>query len=492
MVYRILTYKQFIHYLSRVTALCLACGLVGCATGREGRVEVRGSSEPLVPDSRWEVPVDVTFRVPADYLPRRSRLVITPQLMIGDSARADYEPVVLDAVIYAKKRYRSEMLEGYQDPYREEARLWEERGEALEIPYHTTVALPSGTREAELRAVVSTDGCGECSGIDTIPMASIVDPLSRLRPTLRVVEPKFVVREKTRDGAGKAHLQFVINRFDMNPDLGNNRAEMDGMLGALRPVLTDTLATLNSLAITGIASADGPLSLNTPLARNRAEAAKEWLVGRLGIPADVARKIAVDSRPEGWEPVLEAMRAANDPDADAVEDVLTRYADRPEDTQERYIRRLPCWNNIKDNYLQSDRVVEYRYSYTIRSFTSDAEMLALFETRPDAFNEEELLRVSALVDDDEKRMEVYRATLRFFPRSAVAANNLALLLWERGDDEEAERLLARAADTLPEARYNWGMMKALRRDIEGAASLLEPFDDDDALLVKRLAKGGTR
>ena len=105
---------------------------MGCATGREGRVEVRGSSEPLVPDSRWEVPVDVTFRVPADYLPRRSRLVITPQLMIGDSARADYEPVVLDAVIYAKKRYRSEMLEGYQDPYREEARLWEERGEAFE------------------------------------------------------------------------------------------------------------------------------------------------------------------------------------------------------------------------------------------------------------------------------------------------------------------------------------------------------------------------
>lgn len=484
--------RLFINHISSAAALCLACGLVGCAASREGRVEVRGVGEALVPDSRWEVPVDVTFRVPADYLSKRNRLVITPQLVIDDSARADYEPVVLDAVIYAKKRYRLEVLEDYQDPYKEQARLVEDRSEVIEVPYQATVALPAGTLEAELRAVVSTDGCGECSGIDTIPVASIADPLSRLKPAPKWVEPKFVVREKTRDGEGKAHLQFLINRFDMNPDLGDNREEMEGMSRALAPVLTDTLATLSGLAITGIASADGPLKLNTELARQRAEVAKAWLVEVLDIPADVERKIAVDSRPEGWEPVLEAMRAANDPDAEALRQVLTRYADQPEDTQERHIRQLACWNNIRDHYLQGDRVVEYRYSYTIRSFTSDAEMLALYETRPDAFNEEELLRVSALVADDAKRMEVYRTTLRFFPNSAVAANNLALLLLDQGEEEEAERLLTRAADGLPEARYNLGMWKAGKREIDEAARLLEPFDDDNARLVKSLAKGGER
>lgn len=476
--------------LYSATAMGLMVGLTGCSTVRKGQVEAIGVEKALVPDSRWEVPVAVTFRIPADYLSKRARLVITPQLLVGDSLRGEYEPIVLDAEIYAKKRYRMERLEAYQDPYKKQARLVEDRSQVLEVPYRTTVALPAGTREAELRAVISNDGCGECSGIDTIPMASIVDPLSRLKPEFRSVTPKFVIREKRRDGEGKAHLQFVINRFDMNPELGDNRAEMTKMSEALRPVLADTLATLNHLAITGIASADGPVKLNTELARNRAESAKEWLVAEWGISSEVERRIAVDSRPEGWKPVLEAMRVANDPDADAVEEVLTRYADQTEDTQERYIRRLACWNNIKEHYLQGDRVVEYRYSYTIRSFTSDAEMLALYESRPDAFNEEELLRVSALVNDDTKRMEVYRTVLRFFPRSAVAANNLALLLWERG--EEAERLLAGAVDTLPEARYNLGMMKASRRDIDGAARLLEPFDDADARLVKDLAKGGVR
>ena len=475
--------------LWRAAALGLACGMAGCAVTREGRIEARGVGESLVPDSRWEVPVNVTFRVPADYIAKRSRLMITPQLLVDDSLLTEYEPIVLDATIYAKKRYRLEKLEGYQDPYKEQARLVEERDKAIEIPYQTTVTLPAGTLEAELRAVVSADGCGECSGIDTIPVASISDPLSRLKPEPRWVEPKFVVREKVRDGEGKAHLQFHINQFDMDSELGDNRTEMVKMREALEPVLTDTLATLNTLAITGIASADGPVKLNTDLARRRAEGAKAWLVAEMDIPAAVERKISVDSRPEGWEPVLEAMRAANDPDADAVAEVLTRYADQPEDTQERYIRRLACWSNIKDNYLQGDRVVEYRYSYTIRSFTSDAEMLSLYETRPDAFNEEELLRVSALVADDGKRMEVYRTTLRFFPRSAVAANNLALMLWERGDEAEAERLLEPVADTLPEARYNLGMMKAGRREINEAARLLEPFDDENARLVKGLAGG---
>lgn len=477
-----------IYHMCRVGLMfCLTCGLAGCATRQERHITVdRTDAGALVPDSRWEVPLDVTFRVPADYLTKRQRVVIVPRLMAKNELLAEYEPVVLDGPIYAKKKYRREKLENYEDPYKEVARLVEETDKALRIPYHATVRLPEGMTEAQLSAVVSADGCGECSGIDTIALAEIADPLSGLVRTWRMVEPEFVVREKRRDGEGKAHFAFAINRYDIDPELGNNRAEMEKMLQALRPVLTDSLATLDRLSITGIASADGPLKLNTELAFNRAEAAKSWLVGRLGIDAATGRKITVDSRPEGWEPVLEAMRAANDPDAEALAGVLDRYADAPEDTQERYIRRLAAWDNIRKNYLAGDRVVEYRYSYTIRSFTSDSEMLALYATRPDAFNEAELLRVSMLVATDAEREAVYRTTLRLFPASAVAANNLALMLIERGDEKEARTLLGQVAGDLPEARYNLGLLKALRRETEEAVRLLEPFDDENARLVKHL------
>jgi len=60
------------------------------------------------------------------------------------------------------------------------------------------------------------------------------------------------------------------------------------------------------------------------------------------------------------------------------------------------------------------------------------------------------------------------------------------MLIERGDEKEARTLLGQVAGDLPEARYNLGLLKALRRETEEAARLLEPFDDENARLVKLL------
>ena len=62
--------------------------------------------------------------------------------------------------------------------------------------------------------------------------------------------------------------------------------------------------------------------------------------------------------------------------------ILERYpADgNNDDVQEREIRRLSCWERIRTNYLQRDRKVEYRYTYTLKSFTSDKELLRMYAT----------------------------------------------------------------------------------------------------------------
>ena len=144
---------------------------------------------------------------------------------------------------------------------------------------------------------------------------------------------------------------------------------------------------------------------------------------------------------------------------------------------------------------------------------TDEEMLELYGTRPDAFNEEEFLRVSSLKSDPEEKMEVYRTTLKYFPQSQVAANNLAIMLLgtdglteadeilsvlqtylpetqnthavvkaERTSTELAKELLA-ACDTLPEARYNLGLLKAAVKDFAGAYELLRPFGDLNAAVT---------
>lgn len=500
--------------LYTITFAVAALGaLAGCATGRKTGKVITSTPAPyvLTPDSMDRVTLDLMFHVPRNYFSKRSRLVITPQLWVNDSVNDEYMPLVLDAPIYNKKKERLEKLEGYNDPYAERSVTVDHASRSFDLPYRETVQLPESTDNARIVGVVTTDGCGECTGIDTIDIASISNPatLIDVRKSLDLVwiEPEFVIRPKVIEGRGVANLQFIINKYDINLSMGDNRKELEDMVRTLAPVMNDTLATLTSLGIYGMASADGSLAFNTPLARNRAESARRWLVNRLDIRPEIQRMITVGSRPEGWQPVLDAMIADGNPDSVAVKNILEKYADSNDDVQERYIRRLPCWKQIRAKYLQKDRKVEYVYTYTIKSFTTDAELLYMYEKRPDAFNEEELLRVATLADTPERKKAVYTTILKYFPESQVAANNLAVLWLREGNEHEARQVLDRLKEhseemlntlaasyvytgdyeraiellqdnmELPEARYNLGLLKARQRRLAEAYELLRPFGD---------------
>lgn len=509
--------KRNIHYITLLTA---SLGLLaGCASNRQAAKTVTATPSPyvLTPDSANRVRMEMLFHVPENYFSRRSRLVITPQLVVEDTVKEEYMPLVLDAPIYNKKINRKKVLDNYMDPLEDRAVKADKASRAFDLPYRETVQLPEGTEEGRIVAVVSTDGCGECTGIDTIDIAAISNPVTLMKDVkealqLSWIEPEFVIRPKIMEGKGVANLQFVINKSDINLSMGNNRKELDDMVRTLSPVLEDTLATLNSITITGMASADGSLAFNTPLARNRAAAAKQWLADQLNIQPKVQRLISVGSRPEGWEPVLAAMVTNGDPDAAAVKEILEKYKEDNDDVQERYIRRLPCWNRIKNNYLQKDRKVEYVYAYTLKSFTSDAELLDMYRKRPDAFNEEELLRVATLADSHDRKKEVYQTIQKYFPNSQIAANNLAVLYLREGKEDKAREVLSALAEhspevlntlaasyvyandyekaiellqyvELPEARYNLGLLQAKKRRFNEAYELLRPFADVNSAIV---------
>ena len=156
--------------------------------------------------------------------------------------------------------------------------------------------------------------------------------------------------------------------------------------------------------------------------------------------------------------------------------------------------------------------MEYIYTYTMKSFTTDAELLEMYDSRPDAFNEEELLRVSTLKQGNEEKKEVYETILKYFPQSQIGANNYALLLLREGDSQGAMDVLATLAKhspevlnsmaaayvyqnnyekavellqgvELPSAKYNLGLIKAQQRKLAEAYTLLKPFADLNSAIV---------
>lgn len=409
----------------------LAFGLLGgCSLVRTVGISVLPDSEVLTPDHSGAGTLKMKFRVPMDYLSKQGRLLITPRLVSASGEVMEiYESVAVDAPVYAKKIYRKQILEGYVDSVPGQIVRADRWTDQLEIPYETSVTIPGGLDDAHIDALVSVDGCLSCGNVDTLFVATLAQPESVDTLSLRWIQPVLAKHPKLMEGKGIAALQFVINRADIDLSLGNNRAELEKMEKTLRPILEDSLASIHAIHIVGMASADGSLAFNTNLAYQRAVAAGRWLQGRMAIAPEVKERILADVRPEGWEPVLEAMRQAGDPDAERVEAILERYPSgtNNDDVQERAIRRLSCWGRICANYLQGDRKVEYRYSYTLKSFTTDEELLQMYAGRPDAFSEEEFFRVAELMPSLEEKIAVYRKLLAYYPASAVGKNNLAVL-----------------------------------------------------------------
>lgn len=495
----------------------LPWGVMGCASQKMGdKVRVTPSDQVLMPDSTHAVQLDMTVEVPQKTLGKRSRLIIVPQLLVGDSLVAECTPMVLDAPIYGKKMHRRVLLEDYVDSLASYARPVQKK-ESVTIAYSERVAIPDSLASARIVGVVTTDGCGACTAIDTLDMAQISNPITLVDTheelKLNWIEPQFVVRPKILQARGEASLQFAISNHNINLDMANNRSEMQQMLDKLQAILADSLAMVNSVNIQGLASVDGSHAFNERLAKQRAESAKNWMLGKIDLSKVRRNQFTVGSRPEGWEPVIQAMTADGRADSARVREIVEKYKGQSDDVAERYIRRLSCWGDIKKYYLQSNRKVEYVYTYSLKSFTTDAELLDMYGKRPDAFNEDELLRVSTLKQMPTEKQEVYRTLMHYFPQSQVAANNLAVLLLNEGRLDEAEAVLESLDDytpevlntraalyvyrydyehaiellrshmDMPEARYNLGLIHAQLRNLGEAYNLMHDYSDTNSAII---------
>lgn len=495
----------------------LPWGVMGCASQKMGdKVRVTPSDQVLMPDSTHAVQLDMTVEVPRKTLGKRSRLIIVPQLLVGDSLVAECTPMVLDAPIYGKKMHRRVLLEDYVDSLASYARPVQKK-ESVTIAYSERVAIPDSLASARIVGVVTTDGCGACTAIDTLDMAQISNPITLVDTheelKLNWIEPQFVVRPKILQARGEASLQFAISNHKINLDMANNRSEMQQMLDKLQAILADSLAMVNSVNIQGLASVDGSHAFNERLAKQRAESAKNWMLGKIDLSKVRRNQFTVGSRPEGWEPVIQAMTADGRADSARVREIVEKYKGQSDDVAERYIRRLSCWGDIKKYYLQSNRKVEYVYTYSLKSFTTDAELLDMYGKRPDAFNEDELLRVSTLKQMPTEKQEVYRTLMHYFPQSQVAANNLAVLLLNEGRLDEAEAVLESLDDytpevlntraalyvyrydyehaiellrshmDMPEARYNLGLIHAQLRNLGEAYNLMHDYSDTNSAII---------
>lgn len=471
-------------------------------TNRE-RVEV------LSLDNNNKISISSKTEFKGRYRTKRSRIFITTKVFSGDTLVFENIPYMIDGSIYSKKRERINKLNN------------EEGLGGIGVPLNNgmlfceniDITLPYQINEGKVINIISMTGCGECSVLDTVIVGYISNPITLMdsdKDLLKLSWVKPVLNDipKIREYTGVANLYFEINKSEIDLEHASNKSEMNLMYNVLDSIVNDTLASLIKVNITGLASADGPSSFNSILSERRATSAYDWLSEKMKC-CILNDKYFVSSRSEGWWPVYEKMKSDGNIYARDILDIISAYDN--EDYQERLVRRLSCWNEIKSSYLENYRKVEYKYLYEYKIIGQE-DLKTLFQTRKDAFSESELFRLSLLTSEKNELLEVYRTLVHYYPQSDIARNNLAVLLINNNLEEEAEKLLkdgsAYSAESLnnlaatyvyryqyqkaieliqdldfPTARYNLGIIKALQRRFSEAYVLLKPYKDRNAAIV---------
>lgn len=269
----------------------------------------------------------------------------------------------------------------------------------------------------------------------------------------------------------EADIRFLIQQSNLrNSELKTQ--EMKDLQAAIKEADTNENKAINKLEVSGYASPDGGVKLNSDLADARQANAQKYLQKQLKknkVKANIESSVTA----QDWEGFRKAMEESNIQDKDLVLRVLSMYSD-PEEREAQIKNLSAVYKTIAEEILP-----ELRRSRLILTTDligkSDEEIAALAKNDPASLNVEELLYAATLTTDADAQMAIYKKAVELFPNDYRGYNNMGMLYFNRGSIAEARRSYTQAlkiAGTNPDVNYNAGVAALADNDIAMAEQYL--------------------
>ena len=269
---------------------------------------------------------------------------------------------------------------------------------------------------------------------------------------------------KERHESGVARLNFHLDKYDIVPSLGNNRAELDSIRRTIDKVRDDADVTITSIELHGYASPDGNYNHNADLARNRIRALYLYLRDMYNLPDGLYRN---NTTPEDWEGAIVQARKSDLIKKDEVLRIME--SEMHPDQKEAQLRlKTPAdYRFLVDNVFPGLRRTEYTVNYDVRNFNLE-EARKLINTRPQKLSLKEMYVVANSYErGSEEYKHAYDVAVAMFPNDETANVNAAYVALDGGDLGRAERYLKRAGNT-PQAENARGALEVLRGNFDKA------------------------
>ena len=269
----------------------------------------------------------------------------------------------------------------------------------------------------------------------------------------------------------EADIRFLIQQSNLrNSELKSQ--EMKDLQAAIKDAYQEEKKAINKLEVSGYASPDGGVKLNSTLADARQANAQKYLQKQLKknkVKAEIESSVTA----QDWEGFQKAMEESNIQDKDLVLRVLSMYSD-PEEREAQIKNLSAVYKTIADEILP-----ELRRSRLILTTDligkSDEEIAELAKNDPASLNVEELLYAATLTKDANEQMAIYKKAVELFPNDYRGYNNMGMLYFNQGSIAEARRSYTQAlkiASSNPDVNYNAGVAALADNDLAMAQQYL--------------------
>jgi outer membrane protein OmpA-like peptidoglycan-associated protein len=346
--------------------------------------------------------------------------------------------------------------------------------------YRQSVAYEDWMRDAELNLMSDLCGCGGgVQQLDKTKLASriVLEGARAYNPSVHVayIRPE-VEQVKARSEQNDVFLDFPVARTEINPSFGNNPRELAKIEQIVNEIRNDRNLTVTGAMITGYASPEGDIAFNNQLSRGRAEALRNYLSMRVGIPPNLYQ---VGYGGEDWGGLARLVQQSYIEPKGTILSIINYY--NPVERKNR-LKALNSGNTYRQLlyqlYPRLRRVVA-RIDYTARNFNVD-EARRIIKTHPRQLSLNEMFLVANTYPEGGKEFfDVFETAIKIFPDDPVANLNAAATALKAGDLTRAERYLATAARPQSSVRgsaeyyNNLGVLEMLKGNAARAKSLLK-------------------
>lgn len=445
---------------ARCTMMMVALMLAGNAAAEQqgvagGQVRVENKQFRKVGD---KVKVAMDIRLDDLKLKSNRGLMLVPMMVNGE------DTLRMQAVeVLGRKRYIYWQRNGAtmtENPLVVERR---HNGEQQTVTYKTEVGYEDWMTNSSL--VLAEDNCGCTQSLLGNALTSDGGEalLGPWKCAYAYVEPD-PEPVKERHESGVARLNFHLDKYDIVPSLGNNRAELDSIRRTIDKVRDDADVKITSIELHGYASPDGNYYHNADLARNRIRALYLYLRDMYNLPDGLYRN---NTTPEDWEGAIAQARKSDLIKKDEVLRIME--SEMHPDQKEAQLRlKTPAdYRFLVDNVFPGLRRTEYTVNYDVRNFNLE-EARKLINTRPQKLSLKEMYVVANSYErGSEEYKHAYDVAVAMFPNDETANVNAAYVALDGGDLGRAERYLKRAGN-IPQAENARGALEVLRGNFDKA------------------------